>query len=46
VVRTICEGLGIAPFASAAGQADVTDVWSATTPAPRHSWGAVKALYR
>ena len=46
VVRTICQGLGLAPFAQAATAPDITDVWAATTPAPGHSWGAVKALYR
>lgn len=46
VVRTICQGLGLAPFGSAASAGDITDVWAQPVPAVNHSWGAVKALYR
>jgi len=46
VVRTICQGLGIAPFGLAASATDITDVWALTVPAAKPSWGSVKATYR
>jgi hypothetical protein len=46
VVRTICQALGLTPFASAASASDITDVWAQPVAALPHSWGAVKALYR
>ena len=46
VVRTICEALGITPFAGAAGQQSIADVWVQPTPALTASWGRVKTIYR
>ena len=46
VVRTICEALGITPFAGAAGQQSIADVWVQPTPTLSASWGRVKTIYR
>ena len=46
LVRMICEALGLTPFAGAAGEASITNVWEATVPAKGTSWGRLKAFYR
>ena len=46
VLRTICEVLGITPFAAAASEQSITDAWSQPTPTLVSSWGRVKVVYR
>ena len=47
VVRTICDVLGLTPFAGAATATPIDDVWlSATTGAHGPSWGRIKLIYR
>ena len=45
ILRTICDVLGVPPFAAAATETPITDVWAATPVAP-NAWSTVKALYR
>lgn len=46
VVRTICDALGLTPFAGAAAETPIDDVWLTTTDAPTPSWGSIKLIYR
>jgi len=46
VVRMICEALGLAPFAGAAGEASIANVWETIVPTKGSSWGQVKSFYR
>lgn len=46
LVRMLCEALGLAPFAGAAGEASISNVWATPVPARGTSWGALKAIYR
>lgn len=46
LVRTICEALGLTPFAGAAGEQSINNVWATPVPTARSSWGRVKAFYR
>lgn len=46
LVRTICDALGLPPFAGAAGEAPIENVWQAAVPVRNSSWGRVKAMYR
>jgi parallel beta-helix repeat protein len=39
LLRTICDGLGIAPFGAAAAESPVTDVWAARTTGVRNPPG-------
>jgi acid phosphatase len=34
LLRTLCDGLGIAPFGEAASEAPITDVWFRPAPSP------------
>jgi acid phosphatase len=45
LLRTLCEALGITPFAGAATATTITDVWATVTVESR-SWTSVKGLYR
>ena len=46
VVRMLCECLGLTPFAGAASQPSVGDIWVAPTPVQASTWGRIKTLYR
>ena len=46
VVRTICDALGLTPFAAAATEAPIDNVWMTTTSANTASWGRIKQIYR
>jgi phosphatidylinositol-3-phosphatase len=46
VVRTICDALGLTPFAGAAAETPIDGVWLAATDARRPSWGRIKLIYR
>jgi len=46
VLRTICDALGLTPFAGAATAAPIIDVWGGTTAAKALSWGTLKLHYR
>jgi len=46
VVRTICDALGLTPFAGAAAETPIDGVWLATTDARGPSWGRIKLIYR
>lgn len=46
VVRTICEALGLTPFALAGSEASIGNVWKLPVPTATHSWSQVKAIYR
>jgi phosphatidylinositol-3-phosphatase len=46
VVRTICEALGLTPFASATAETPIDDVWLPKVDTRTSSWGRVKQLYR
>ncbi len=46
LVRTICDALGLAPFANAVTAAPITDVWVPTISIENNAWGGVKSLYR
>jgi len=46
LVRTICDALGLTPFANAAAETPIDGVWLATTDARKPSWGRVKLIYR
>ncbi len=45
ILRTLCDGLGITPFAAAATETPITDVWAAT-PVALQAWTTMKLLYR
>lgn len=46
LLRTLCDGLGIPPFANAVSQQSVSDIWADTVSVQPVRWGAVKRLYR
>ena len=46
ILRSLCESLGLAPFASAASASSIDNVWQGPTPVVARSWGNVKTLYR
>lgn len=46
LVRTITDGLGLAPFGNAVSESPATGVWKAVVPARGTSWGQLKAHYR
>jgi phosphatidylinositol-3-phosphatase len=46
ILRAICESLGLTPFASAASQNSIDNVWQGPSPVAARSWGNVKTLYR
>ncbi len=46
LLRTITDGLGLAPFAGASTATPITDVWQVTTASSGSTWGRVKTLYR
>jgi hypothetical protein len=46
ILRSLCESLGLAPFASAASASSIDNVWQGPTPVAARSWGTVKSLYR
>ena len=46
ILRSICESLGLAPFASASSESAINNVWQNPTPVAAVSWGNVKTLYR
>jgi phospholipase C len=45
VVRTICDGLGLAAFAQAAAASPIDGIWVAPVPATLCSWGSLKLHY-
>jgi acid phosphatase len=46
VLRALCESLGLTPFAGAASQPSITDVWAGPTPVHAMPWGSLKVHYR
>ncbi len=46
LVRTICDALGLTPFAQAATAAPIDDIWMAPTATRDASWGGLKIRYR
>lgn len=45
ILRTLCDVLGVAPFAAAATETPIADVWVAT-PVRLNAWSTVKLLFR
>ena len=46
VLRAVCESLGLAPFAGAAGEPSLADIWVPLTAARAPSWGSIMTSYR
>jgi acid phosphatase len=46
MVRTICDALGLTPFAGAAAEIPIDDVWQSPVDARKTFWGRIKQIYR
>ena len=46
LLRTLCDALGVPPFANAVSQVPLMDIWSDTVSVQPVRWGAVKQLFR
>ena len=46
LLRTVCELLGITPFAAAASEPSIQDIWLGPTAAKASTWGSLHVLYR
>jgi hypothetical protein len=46
MLRTICDAMGLTPFAQGVFETPITYVWQDPVPAQPSSWGLIKATYR
>lgn len=46
LLRTLCDALGVPPFANAVSQVPLTDIWADTVSVQAVRWGSVKRLFR
>ena len=46
LLRLLCEGLGLTPFAAAANQPSILEMWADPTATQATTWARVKAIYR
>ena len=46
IVRTICDALGLPPFAATNGELPITEAWNLAVAARAATWGALKLHYR